>query len=1117
MTTTAHSPDALISQVLLEGGQLSVSGDRLSCRGPRDVLDSPEAGALSSRKSEVISLLGDGKHTAASFAQQRLWFLGELLPDQEAYTLAALVHLSGALDIGALRRSLEEIIRRHEVLHTALTPLENVLAQVVAPVTPVDLPVAALPDVPPARRPAVLRDALAELVSAGFDPAHPPLLRMRLIDWGGNERALLIAAHHLVVDDWSMGVFAHELRDLYEAYSQGQPSPLAPLETQYADFAGWQRRRLRGDRLEEQLGYWRQQLAGMPNLSLPTDRGRAVSGHQRGESVPLQLSSALVQGLMKLAGGRDATLFMTLLAGFWAILGRYSGQQDFGVGTPIANRIRPELEKLIGFFANTLVLRADLSGDPSFAELIARARTTCLDAYDHQELPFERLVEELRPSRDLSQPPLFQAMLTLQNTPQRRFALPGAELTFEEVASTVARFDLELSFRAGDSGDLTGQLHYNSDLFERESVEWLAGALVRLLAEGLARPDRPVSELELLDEGARQRLLGQWARGPRTPLGGGWLHALVEQQADRCPQQTAITCGPDQIRYADLDQRSNQLAHHLHRYGIGPETRVAVCLDRTPDLIIALLAVLKAGGAYVPLDPAYPPGRLDHMLTDSGAQVLITTTSHQPGFTGHQLQLDTSAAAIAAEPASRPPTTVTAANLAYVIYTSGSTGHPKGVMITHGSAAALIGWAQHTFHPSELAQVLAATSICFDLSVFEIFAPLSTGGTVHLASTILQQADTGPSPCTLINTVPSAMTELIRLGTQLPAAQTINLAGEALPQRLVDDISAAPGLSQPRIINLYGPTEDTTYSTMAVVEPGATTPPPIGRPVGNTEAYILDTNLRPVLPGADGELFLGGSGLARGYLGQPALTADRFIPSPFATTPGARLYRTGDLCRFRADGTLAYLGRRDHQIKIRGFRVEPQEIETLLTSHPTITDALITSHDQQLHAYIVPTPHTHPDPTTLHTYLHHHLPAHLIPATITTLPAIPRTTNGKADRTHLPTPTPPPTTTGMYVPPANAVEEVVSGIVAEELSLERTGMADDFFELGGHSLAATAVVARLRQLFHVDLPLREMVAVPTSAGLTRALLRDTAQRARVERTAQLLVDLRPDDREEVRT
>ena len=1083
-----EGPAALMAELLLDGGQLLASDGKLTCRGPRDVLDKPRAEALSEYKRELLAAVGDqGKRAVASFAQQRLWFLEELFPGQGTYTLAAAIRLSGALDYEALRRSLEEIIRRHEVLRTGLERLDGVLAQVIAPAVPFQLPVADLREIPVSGRQAAREEAAREMAATGFDLGRAPLLRARLLDWGDDDRVLLVAAHHVVVDDWSMGVFARELGCLYEAFSQGQPSPLPSLPVQYADFAGWQRRQLNGPCLEDQVDYWRGQLAGLPGLRLPADRAPAAAGVRRGGSVPLRLPAPLVAGLGTLAGDQGATLFMVLLAGFWALLGRYSGQEDFGVGTPIAGRVRPELEGLIGFFANTLVLRADLSGNPTFEELLTRARETCLGAYAHQELPFERLVEELRPDRDLSRPPLFQAMLTLQNTPPWRLRLGEIQLDFEELPTEISRFDLELSFRAQDAGDLAGNLIYNADVFGRGVVEWLAGAFVRVLEEGLAGPGRRVSDLELLDAGVRGRLLGEWGRGPATPLGGGCLHRLVEEQADRSPGAVAVVCGERQLSYAELDRRASRLAHFLRRQGVGPEVRVGVCLGRSAELVVALLAVLKAGGAYVPLDPGYPAGRLEFMLADSGARVLVTeggAGERLAGFGGCVVRLDAQAETIAAGPAGRPGVAVDPANLAYVIYTSGSTGRPKGVMITHGSAAAFTGWARETFGPDELARVLASTSVCFDLSVFEVFAPLSAGGAAVIAGTVLDLADHDAGACTLVNTVPSAMAEVVRLGAGLPAARVVNLAGEALPRRLVRQITDAPGFSRPRVVNLYGPTEDTTYSTMAVADPGDDAPPPIGRPVGHTEAYLLDAQLRPVPPGAAGELYLGGRGLARGYLGQPGLTAGRFVPSPFGPA-GTRLYRTGDLCRFRADGQLAYLGRRDHQVKVRGYRVEPEETEAVLREHPGIAEAAVTARGQALAGYAVPRDGTRPDPAAVLAFLRTRLPAHMIPATLTILDAIPRTPNGKTDRTALPPPTPTPPT--KQPAPRTHAEEVIAAIFAGKLGLPDVGVHDDFFELGGHSLLATEVVAEVREATGARLPLRIFFQAPTVAGLAEAM------------------------------
>ena len=732
--------------------------------------------------------------------------------------------------------------------------------------------------------------------------------------------------HHIVSDGWSLGVMVKEVAALYAAFEQGQPSPLKPLEIQYADYAVWQRSLLRGEVLENRLSYWRKQLAGAPALlELPADRTRPPVQSYRGASISFALPDELIERLTAAGLRYDATLFMTLLGAFQTLLHRYTHQSDIVIGSPIANRDRKQIEPLIGFFVNTLALRARIDPNESFPDLLRQARETCLGAYAHQDLPFERLVEELQPARNLSFNPLFQVMFALQNSPMGSLELPGLRLQVEEFDAGATKFDLELNLWQL-SGSLRGRAVYSTDLFDEATIERLLLHFQNLLAAIAASPDQPLCLLPLLDERERRQILVELNQTAVPLLGEQCLHRLVEEAACRTPDAVAVICGAERMSYAELNRRADLLAAELMRRGIGTEDRVGVLLPRTAQMIVAVLGALKAGAAYVPLDAAYPAARLQWILKDAGMRLLLGQRALADAIFGEAelnragvelLSLDDEAEW--GETLEPVRSQVSGENLAYVLYTSGSTGQPKGVCIEHRRAAAFVQWARAEFTERELSGVLASTSLCFDLSVFELFAPLSCGGTVILVENALELAALpDQTRILLINTVPSAARELLRLGAIPPTAEVVNLAGEALPAQVAEELYALSGVR--KVYNLYGPTEDTIYSTCALVGRGAKVT--IGRPLMNKQCYVLDERMEPMPVGVSGELYLGGAGLGRGYLNRPELTAERFLPHPFASEPGERVYRTGDVARWLVGGELEYLGRGDQQVKIRGHRIE---------------------------------------------------------------------------------------------------------------------------------------------------------------------------------------------------
>ena len=1045
--------------------------------------------AASLALSAPIEPEAEGSDLPLSFAQQRLWLLDRLEPGSPVYNLPLPFLIRGNLAPAFLERALAEVVRRHEVLRTSFEveagsgePRLAVAAPGAFTLPRVDL--SALP--PPAR--TVEAERLNEEESwRPFDLAAGPLFRAVLLVTGDAEHSLLMTMHHIAGDGWSIEVLLSELSELYQAYAAGLPSPLPELAIQYADYAVWQRRLLAGPVLATQLAYWRRQLAGAPEaLDLPTDRPRPAVETTHGSQLVRLISPALVAEAGKLSRRRGTTLFMALLGCFAAQLYRYSGAEDILLGSPVANRGRREIEGLIGFFVNLLVLRADLSGDPSLDTLLSRVREVALGAYGHQDLPFERLVEDLQPQRSLARSPIFQVQFVLGVGDQERELAPGLPLVPRALTSRTAKYDLTLGLDS-QGGGLLATLEYRTDLFEAATmVRWL-GHFESLLAAAVAMPGERLSDLPLLAAPERQMLLHEW-NDTATESPAGLLHGLFERQARETPEATALVAGQARLTYAELDAAAGRLARSLRRRGVGPEVPVGVCLDRTADLVIALLGVLKAGGAYVPIDPRYPEDRRQFLLADSGAAVVLTRTALLPLVAGSLAEAVCLDAEREEAAGLSVAATALAGNLAYLIYTSGSTGRPKGVAIEHRSAVALVHWARSVFPPAELASVLAATSICFDLSVFELFVPLSTGGTVHLVDNAL--ALTGDSAgfegLTLINTVPSAMAELVNSKSVPASVRTVALAGEPLSRALVDRIYALGTVE--RVLNLYGPSEDTTYSTWAVIPPGTSAPPSIGRPVAGTRAYLVDRRFAPVAFGIPGELLLAGAGLARGYHGRPDLTAERFLPDPFAAEPGGRLYRTGDLARYRKDGEIDFLGRIDHQVKLRGFRIELGEVEAALASHPAVERAVVATHafgpeDVRLAAWVMPAPGQAVEAEALRVWVGERLPEFMVPSAVVVLPALPLTPNGKVDRRALP----PPVASGKLrtadSEPRSPLEELVAGLWAELLGVERVGLHDDFFALGGHSLLAIRQLARLAAATGVDLPLRALFAHPTVASL----------------------------------
>ena len=1055
-----------------------------------------------------------------SFSQQRMWLLDQLEPDTPTYNISHALELSGTLDTEALKWSLGEIVSRHEALRTTFADVDGEPVQVISPTLDAKLPVEDLSGLLQAGREAEAERLALEEKRRPFDLESGPLFRSRLLRLGEEEHILLISMHHIVSDGWSMGVFWRELGALYGAFSRGEPSPLAELPIQYADYALWQRQWMQEEVIDEQLGYWRQQLAELPALELPTDHPRPAVQTHRGGRRSLTLSESLTRELKELSRQEGTTLFMVLLGALQVLLSRYSGQEDVAIGTPIAGRTRAETEELIGFFVNTLVMRTDLSGDPSFREVLSRVRETALGAYDHQDLPFEKLVEELQPERDLSRVPLSQVFFALQNMPQEDLKLPDLAVERQKIESGSVKFDLSFFLSEEEQG-LNGRLVYNADIFDDTTIERMIGHLQTLLYGIVQDPDRRLSGLPLLDEAEQHLLLSEWSGTVTEYPRDGRVHELFEEQAELFPDAVAVVFGEQQLTYRELDRRANQLAHHLRKLGVGPEKLVGICVERSLEMVVGLLGILKAGGAYVPLDPASPAARLEFVLGDTRAPVLLTQErllARLPDEHGAEVvRLDADWPLIAREPGENLAPRATADNPAYVIYTSGSTGQPKGVMIEHRALSTYVEAATAAYDITSSDRVLQFASLSFDASVEEIFPALTRGATMVLRSERMVDSmqrfvqECEEHEISVLDLPTAFWHELVLAfeteGLELPpSVRLVIIGGEKALAERVAQWHAAQSVTKARLINTYGPTEATVVATVCELTPGAGDEllsqgeVPIGRPLGNDLIYILDASMNPVPIGVPGELHVGGFGLARGYLNRPELTSERFVEDPFSDAPGARLYKTGDIARWRGDGNVEFVGRVDEQVKIRGYRVELGEIVAVLAQHPALRGTTVVARSdassvERLVAYVVAHDRqAEPTARELGDYLKERLPGYMVPSAFVTLDSLPLTSSGKVDRRALPAPDPSGfRTENIYVEPRTPVEEQLVEIWEEVLGLERVGTNDDFFELGGHSLLATRVVSRARGAFQVELPLRYLFETPTVAGLALSVTQMQAE------------------------
>jgi len=1030
-----------------------------------------------------------GSNSASlSFAQQRLWLIDQLEPGNAMYNSPVALRLTGCLNVTALERTLSEIVRRHELLRTTFSVIDDQPAQVIAPPSALTLPIVDLSELPKAEREVAAHRLAAEEAQRPFDLSVGPLLRASLVRLGAEEHIALFTLHHIVSDAWSTSIFVREVGALYEAFLNGRPSPLAELPIQYADFAVWQHEWLQ-ETLAKEVAYWRKQLAGAPpTLELPADHPRPATQSHRGAVVTWTLPVSLTNSLRELSKREGFTLFMILLGAFEVLLHRYTGQNDIVVGTPIAGRNRSEVENLIGFFINTLVLRTKLDGKSSFRELLRQVREVALEAYAHQELPFEKLVEELNPERSLSHAPVFQISFGLQNVQRGTLELPGLTLDLVDVDNKAARADLGLNLIETEN-TVFGHLHYNTDLFEEATIVRLAAHYQQLLESVVADPGAQISRLPLLTEAERAQQLVQWNDTAVEYARCLTLPELFEAQAAASPDAVALVCGAEQATYRQLNERANQVAHYLRQCGVGLETLVGLCFERSIEMVVALLGVVKAGGAYVPLDPRYPLERLALMLEDSGVSVLLTQerlTDMVPASGMVRLiEIDAEWELIKERSAENLPAYAKADNLVYVIYTSGSTGRPKGTLITHRGLWNLAEAQRQVFAVQQEERLLQFASLSFDASIFEIVMALHAGATLCLG-TAEELAPGAPlsnllrsQSVTMATLPPTALATL--QPAELPALRTIVVAGEACAGELVDQWSVGR-----RFFNAYGPTEATVWASTMACKAGERVS--IGGPISNAQLYVLDSHMQLVPAGVTGELYLGGMGLARGYLRRAELTAERFLPHPFSRQAGDRLYRTGDLVRYLPDGNVEFIGRVDEQVKVRGFRIELGEIENVLSAQEGVRECVVVVRedvpgDKRLVAYLAGDEATESlDNGVLRAQLKKVLPEYMMPSAFVKLAELPLTPNGKIDRKALPLPEQNRSEAGPgYVAASTPVQEVLCGMWEQVLRVERVGLYDNFFELGGHSLLATQIISRLKEAFQIEIPLRTLFEAPTVA------------------------------------
>ena len=1040
-----------------------------------------------------------GQIFPVSFGQQRLWFLDQLEPGTPAYNLLRVIRIRGPLDTAAFSRALQTIVDRHASLRTIFVSESGEPSQLVQPHVAVLIPETDLSRVPPPKHDEEIARMAGEEAKRSFDLNTGPLFRVRLLRLQPEVHILILVMHHIITDGWSMSIFFREIAAVYQHLVDREPLELPELTIQYPDFAQWQRKSMAGEILELELEYWSGKLGGSPRLlELPTDKPRPAIQTHRGASEGFFIDQNLTDALKTLSQREGASLYMILLAAFQILLWRYTSAEDILVGTPIAGRNELELENVIGLFVNTIIMRGDLSGNPSFLGFFRRVITTCFEAFEHQHAPFEKIVEELEPERSLSYAPLVQVMFILQNAPKQIIKLSHLELEELVFESGLAKFDLTLDITEAEGLHCT--FEYSTDLFQAATIDRMTRDFESLLRSIVRDPKSRIADLEILNPHDKHRVLVEW-NATRSPFREeATIHALFEEQVTRTPEATALVDDTERITYRELNERADHLARYLLSKQLAPEVPVAVLVERSIDMVAALLGVLKAGHPYLPLDPSYPEQRLAFMIQDSGTPVVITHRGLNALLPGDVdvLPLDRTWKIVDQHRSSHPTLGGRKHEVAYVIYTSGSTGRPKGVEGTHRATLNRFEWMWRNYPFAQGEVACQKTSIGFVDSIWEIFGPLLQGTCVVIIPDALVEPERlvgalSKHRITRVVLVPSLLRLLLEqvsdLGTKLPHVTLWISSGETLPLDLARRFRET--LPNAKLLNLYGSSEVAADVTCEEVKDGEQlSSVPIGKPIANVQAYVLERHLRPVPIGARGEIYVGGECLARGYHRRPELTAERFIANPFDRDGSGRLYKTGDLGRFLADGRLEYLGRIDNQVKVRGVRIELGEIESILNEHPLVKEAAVTVQERNsesalLVGYVVPSETSLPGTTELRQYLKSRVPEYMIPSAFVVLKALPLLPNGKVNRTALP-PIQPDQIAAQhaFVAPRSENEQKLASMWRDLLGIERIGVDRNFFELGGHSLLGMQLLARIRRTFDVDLPVRRLFEEPTISGLT---------------------------------
>jgi amino acid adenylation domain-containing protein len=1104
--------DEFLSQLRTIGIRFSAEEGKLRIDAPKGILSPTLREKISNRKAEILHALidsGDKQNDdvmplqkisrdgslCLSFSQERLWFLYQLEPENISYNIPICLRMEGQLRVDVLKESLSEIIRRHEALRTTFADVGGQPIQIVSPPSPINLFVVDLQGVPENERRKKAQLVVIQEMQRSFDLRKGPLIRVALLQLNSEEHLLVVTMHHIIADGWSLGVFAREFEALYRSLEKGQASALPELPIQYADFAYCHRLWMQSRVLEPHLLYWKQKLSDIPVLQLPTDHPRPVVQRYRGSRKWFKLTRQVREVLSELSQSQGVTLFMTLLAAFKALLYGYTGQTDFAVGTPVANRNRSELEGLIGFFVNTMVLRTDISGDPRFVELLGKVKETTLEALTHQDAPFEKVVEAVNPSRDMSYSPLFQVMFAFQNFPWSYVNIEGLTINPELIDAGTSMLDLSLYMWEEEKG-LSGSIEYNSDIFDDSTIERMVGHFEVLLGSALANPEKRLSELALLTPSERHQLLVTWNHTDADYPRDQCFQRLFEEQVERNPGAIAVICAGESLSYGELNSRANQVAHYLRSLGAQPDSIVGIYVDRSINMAVGLLGILKAGSSYTPLDPGFPKDRIEFMLKDSSAGILITQkdlSGNIEEFSGEKICIDSDWDKISRESTGNPALLSGPEHLAYVIYTSGSTGKPKGVQIPHKALVNFLYSMMREPGMTAADTVLSVTTMSFDIFGLELYLPLLSGARVVIA----ERVDTldGSRLASLINehnvtvmqATPSTWRLMIEAGWSGNQSLKVICGGEAFPKDLVGPLMERCK----ELWNLYGPTETTIWSTAYRVK-SADDPILIGLPIANTQTYILDKQLQPLPGGIVGELHIGGDGLSRGYLNRPELTAEKFIAHPFNEDPKARIYKTGDLARYRSNGMIECLGRIDHQVKLRGFRIELGEIEARIKDVDSVRNCVVVVRedhpgDQRLVAYYVDRDGQGVSHSDLIRYLHTKLPDYMVPQQFEKLQSIPLTPNGKVDRKALPKPNFEIEAQRNYVPPQTESEIAISAIWKQVLKIEKPSIHDNFFELGGHSLLMAQVFSKVKGIGATNVPMIALFQYPTIASFSKYL------------------------------